>query len=385
MNRCLWTLTVVTLVSIGALSAAESTDRLVVHFFGSSTCGECMEIKEEVLKPLAREHSQRLELKLHDTDTKEGFDLLVAMEERYSVPAGAAQELFFADTFLIGYDRIMDHGEKLILHYLDHPEKWRATGAADADTGRANAASHRRRYLRDRLTFLYVTGGGLADGVNPCAIATMVFFISVLAMQKRKRSEILIIGLSFTFTVYVTYLMLGLGLLGAVTSLKQFRIISEVIRWGTVVFAGTIAVVSFRDAFAFHRSGKTSDIKLQLPKPVKMRIHRVISGNIGKGSLVGGAIVTGFLVTLFEAVCTGQVYIPIIAALSEPGFRLEGTLYLIYYNFLFVLPLLIVMVLAYYGLKWNELAQTTQKHLPLLKILLGTVLAALAVYMGVWG
>ena len=88
--------------------------------------------------------------------------------------------------------------------------------------------------------------------------------------------------------------------------------------------------MSLRDAFVFRTTGKAADIKLQLPKPIKMRIHRIISGNLSGGKLVAGAIVTGFLVTLLEAVCTGQVYIPTIILMThQEGLRLKGWGYLI--------------------------------------------------------
>jgi thiol:disulfide interchange protein len=122
----------------------------------------------------------------------------------------------------------------------------------------------------------------------------------------------------------------------------------------------------------------------QLPKALKLRIHKVISGQLSSRSLVIGAIVMGFLVTLLEAVCTGQVYLPTIVLMTrQEGLRLTGWLYLIFYNFLFVLPLLIVMVLAYFGMTWNTLAKTTQKHMTLLKVLLGLMLLGLAVFLGI--
>ena len=117
---------------------------------------------------------------------------------------------------------------------------------------------------------------------------------------------------------------------------------------------------------------------------MKLRIHKVVSENLTGSSLVLGAVITGFIVTLLEAVCTGQVYLPTIVLMTrQGGLRLQGWLYLILYNFLFVLPLLIVMLLAYWGLTWKSLSSATQKHLPLLKVLLGIVLIGLAVFLGI--
>ena len=136
-------------------------------------------------------------------------------------------------------------------------------------------------------------------------------------------------------------------------------------------------------------SNTTYDIELDDATTIsalKSRIHKTISGNLSSSSLFIGTLVTGFLVTLLEAVCTGQVYLPTIILMTRAqGLRLTGWLYLLYYNFLIVLPLLIIMVLAYYGLRWDELSRATQKHLPLLKVIMGVVLAGLAVFLAVAG
>jgi cytochrome c biogenesis protein CcdA len=80
------------------------------------------------------------------------------------------------------------------------------------------------------------------------------------------------------------------------------------------------------------------------------------------------------------------MYLPTIILMTRAvGLRLTGWLYLLFYNFLFVLPLLVIMILAYYGLRWDELSRATQKHLPLLKTIMGIVLAGLAVFLAVAG
>ena len=63
------------------------------------------------------------------------------------------------------------------------------------------------------------------------------------------------------------------------------------------------------------------------------------------------------------------------------GFKLAGWFYLIFYNILFVLPLLIVMISAAYGLKWTKLSKLMQNNLTLTKLLLALVLFALAAFI----
>lgn len=60
---------------------------------------------------------------------------------------------------------------------------------------------------------------------------------------------------------------------------------------------------------------------------------------------------------------------------------IEGWGYLILYDLLFVLPLLIVMLLAFSGLKWERLAKTTQQHMVIINVLIGILLCSLALFI----
>jgi cytochrome c biogenesis protein CcdA len=367
----------------GAIFAGtETPSRLVLHFFGSTTCGECAEIKSTMLLPLADKYRDRIDLRIHDIESDSGFKLVVKMEEKFKVKSPSPQELYLPDTVLLGYESIMKTGKVVIEWYLSHPERW---GARQVSIDSARLAETLKERFR-KYTFVQITLAGLVDGINPCAIATMIFLISFLAVQKRKRAEILVVGMTFTAAVFFTYLLLGIGAFKALSLLNAYHWIASTVRWLAVAFAGVVAIICFRDAVVYRMTGRAKDIKLQLPQALKSRIHKTISGNLSTSSLFIGTLVTGFLVTLLEAVCTGQVYLPTIILMTRAeGLRLTGWLYLIYYNFLFVLPLLVIMILAYYGLRWDELSRATQKHLPLLKLIMGVVLAGLAVFLAIAG
>jgi cytochrome c biogenesis protein CcdA len=371
------TLLSILLCIVAAANASSDGNRWRVTFFGSPTCKDCMHIKKDILFP-ARKKYPNMDLAIHDITTDSGFNILIRMEETYKVPVSSAIELFFPDTFLTGADDITTHAPRLIAHYASAAP----AGKHSEDTADGKNYSERLAEKFRSYSIVSILVAGIIDGVNPCAIATMIFLISFLATQKRKRSEVLVIGLSFTAAVFLTYLAMGIGAFKALTFLQKYGWISTVIRWGAGLTAFVIGVLSFIDAWNFRKTGKTRDIKLQLPKAVKLRIHRVITGNLSGRSLIAGAVVTGFLVTLLEAVCTGQVYLPTIVLMTkQKGMRLTGWFFLIIYNFLFVLPLLIVMVLAFFGMTWNRLATATQKNMAGLKTALGFLLCGLGVFI----
>jgi cytochrome c biogenesis protein CcdA len=365
------------LLSFFAFGTEKQESKLVVHFFGSATCGECNQIKADLLKPLVSENKQNFDYSFHDIETDSGLTTLLAFEKQFKVSTSSAQTLFLPDTYLTGFDDIMKYGKGLITARIQSGNYTTITTDSSA-----NLAEVLRQKASDWGFLIGTLVAGLADGINPCAIATMVFLISFMATRKRSRTEILLIGLVYTATVFITYFAMGVGLKSVIEGFSHYHLISQIIRWSAAGAAAIVSVLSFRDAIIFNKTKKTDTIALQLPKQVKLRIHKIISGNLSGTSLVIGAIVTGFFVTLLEAICTGQMYVPFIVAMtSQKALKITGYLYLGFYNFLFVLPLLIVMVLAYYGMKWNELAKKTQNNMVKIKIALGIVMAGLTVYL----
>ena len=371
----------VTLFSLASINTyAKSADSaLELYFFGSATCGECIDIKNNLLNPLTQEHGSRIRIRNYDSDKREDYELMLRMERQYGVKEPASQTLFFPDTVLLGYSDIMENTRALVSEYFNNPHRLVSIAVTETTVDLEDE-------LRKRVNiskFWLIAAAAFVDSINPCAIATMVFLVSFLATRKRKRSEILIVGMSFTAAVFITYLLLGAGVFAMLTAMNSYYIASRVIKWIAITLAGGVGIISLIDAFRFKKTKDAKSVTLQLPKSVKMRIHNIITTNMKGSRLVIGAIITGFTVTLLEAVCTGQVYLPAIAMMvqSEGSLKLIGWLYLVMYNFIFVIPLIAVMIATYYGMRWDKLSKMAVKHLTLSKILLGCVMIGLAAYM----
>jgi hypothetical protein len=365
-------------------SSAASSPHLTVHFFGSSTCEECHQIQTTLLAALNHEHPDSLRIVIHDIESDSGFSLALAMEKRYGVKKPSPQELYLPDTFLTGYKDIMKMGRRMIEQRLQNPELYGSRQLADSVTGSPGNLNSAIKEKLDAFSFFPLFAAGFLDGINPCAIATMIFLISFLGTQKRKRSDVLKIGLAFSGTVFVTYLSIGLGAFRILTLLDQFFWLSLGINLFAIGLSVWVAAFSIRDAIVYYRTHDAAAMKVQLPRPIKLLIHSVIKDNLSSNKIVVGAIVTGFLVTLLAGVCTAKIYLPTIVLMTRAvGFRLLGWILLLFYNFLFVLPLLIVMIAAAYGLKWTKVSKFTQNHLALVKVLLALVLFALATYISI--
>jgi hypothetical protein len=218
------------------------------------------------------------------------------------------------------------------------------------------------------LGALAVVSAGFIDGLNPCAFATLIFFVSYLTFVGRKRKEILWAGLGFAGSVFVTYLLVGFGLFRFIQHLSFLPLFSRGVYFATVLFALVLGTLSLYDVVQLRR-GRPSEMKLQLPEFLKKRIHRTIREKSKSSRYVMAAIAAGFIISLLEFTCTGQVYLPtILFVMNIPSLKIDAFSYLVLYNIFFILPLLIIFGVVYRGVTSEQLASLLQKRAASIKL-----------------
>ena len=230
-----------------------------------------------------------------------------------------------------------------------------------------------------------VVFAGLVDGLNPCAFATLVFFVSYLTLSGRKGREVLMVGAAFTLGVFLAYLVVGLGFYKVLDLLGD--LLTTLGRWVyglTALLCAALAVFSFLD-FLKARRGEIGDMTLNLPHGLRMRINAVIRRGRKSQAFVAGAFVTGVVVSFLELACTGQVYLPtIIFVVSQPEMRARALLFLVLYNLLFILPLVVVFIMVYYGTAGSkQLTRFIQQRAATVKLGMALLFAALAAWLAI--
>jgi cytochrome c biogenesis protein CcdA len=155
-------------------------------------------------------------------------------------------------------------------------------------------------------------------------------------------------------------------------------------------FCFVLSGLALYDYFRFKKTKETEGLILQLPGFLKKRINEVIGSRLRNKkdesviSLCVSAFVVGFLVSLLEAVCTGQVYLPtIVLILKSTNLRLKAFTYLIIYNLMFVLPLICVFVLSLLGFSSQKFNDFLKKNIATIKLLM-FVLFLLLGFVLIW-
>ena len=351
-------------------------DRVIhITYFHKRGCQKCVRASD-ILKCLKTEYPQIVVEKRY---AKVDQELLEAMGALYNVPEVkrlTTPAVFIGDEYLLDE---LDAGQlkTVIGKHLTAGVASRLP-QAEAQIGEAELEIVKRFNAFGMLT---VAGAGLLDGINPCAFATIVFFISYMGLVGRERKEMLVAGGAFAGAVFVTYLLLGMGLLKFLSFLNEFAIVAKCVYLLAAIGTFTLAFLSLYDAYKA-KQGKVKEIVLQLPKSFKQRIHKVIREQTRTSGVIIGAVVIGFAISALELVCTGQVYLPTITfVMGVEGMRGDALSYLILYNLMFITPLLVVFGFVYWGTTAMQLGGVLQRHLMPVKVGTGVLLLGLGVWL----
>lgn len=209
---------------------------------------------------------------------------------------------------------------------------------------------------------------GLIDGINPCAFATLIFFLSYLTLVGCKGKALVFTAVAFTIAVFIVYFLIGIGMFRFIHSLRIFSSLSRIIYLLAAVLAFTLAALSLYD-FWMAKKGDYSKVKLQLPGFLKGKIHETIREKTRSNRIVPAAFATGVVVSFLEFGCTGQVYLPTICfVVGVPELKASAIRYLALYNLMFIVPLVAIFLLAYFGTTSERIAVVMKEHFAAIKI-----------------
>ena len=185
-------------------------------------------------------------------------------------------------------------------------------------------------------------------------------------------------GSSFTVAVFIAYLLIGLGIFRFLRSLQGFGHVIYAINIFIGGSAFILGILSLVDYFKFKKTKDPKSIILKLPQSIKNKIHSVIGSDFrpgrksGKRTLLGIvwiAFTAGFMVSVLESFCTGQVYLPTIAfVLKMPDKKTPAFIYLILYNLAFIVPLIVVFFLGFFGATSKAFSKFMERRLGAVKL-----------------
>ena len=200
----------------------------------------------------------------------------------------------------------------------------------------------------------------LIDSINPCAIGVLILLVSALLVLSHNKKKMLYIGLIYIGAIYVVYFAAGLGLVAFLSAipLKITEYITMFI--ALIVIAG--GLIEVKDYFWYGRG-----FSLSLTGKNLQRIKKY-----AKNTSIPGIIMLGAFVAAVELPCTGGPYLAITTLLAQ-NFNAEAVYLLILYNFVFVLPLLIILFAVYFGANIKHIKEWKGKYRAYMRLATGMV------------
>ncbi len=224
------------------------------------------------------------------------------------------------------------------------------------------------------ITLPLIVGAALIDSINPCAFGVLIFMLAYLAKTAKGRHTMIINGTIYIGAVFITYLLAGIILLGALRALGKASAIAYIVIAIIIIFAGLIEI---KDFFWYGRG-----FSLSIMPSEAARIKRYVSYIGDKWYTAFGM---GVFVALVELPCTGAVYLAVLTLMTQAGLAVQNyaqnLMFLTIYNIIFVLPLWLILWSVYKGTHLRHVEEFRERHKGSMRLATGLLLVGLGLWM----
>lgn len=211
----------------------------------------------------------------------------------------------------------------------------------------------------------------VSDSINPCEFAIMLLLLSSILIKHKSRKKAVVSWLLFSLSIFISYYLMWLWLYKALSQatnvfyLKLFVWILWIVVW----------LANLKDYFWYWKW-----FVMEVPfsrRPKMASLVQTITSPLG-------AFFIWFIVSLFLLPCTSWPYLTILWVLSAQGNPPNITVYILLaiYNLFFVLPMLLITGLIWFGVKSiDELNKMKEENKYLIHLLVWVLMIWLWVYV----
>ncbi len=197
----------------------------------------------------------------------------------------------------------------------------------------------------------------LSDSINPCTFVIYTMLLIALSVKEVSKRQIYIVGMSFVAAIYISYYLLGLGLVVFATTIPTW-------------VAGILAI-----AFGLYTmiTGYMERSRIGSKKEARRKIF-------SRDATLIGAFTLGVIVSFTLLPCSAGSYLVYAILISKTG-RLLIFLLLALYNLLFVLPLIVILFVMGGISESKSVSQKLVQRSKELSIAAGAALVAIGIWV----
>lgn len=225
--------------------------------------------------------------------------------------------------------------------------------------------------LPEGLTIGALIAAAAADSINPCTFGILLFLLASLSAENSKK-RVLLGGGAFVLAIFLSYVAIGLGLC------KTFSMVG-VKTWFYYII-GTLSIgIGIYNFWEYHNYDKRG-----------CKYNPTLQKILNKATSTPMMFGAGIFCSLFLLPCTAGPYV-VISGMLAKDFAMNAFMLLLLYNIIFILPLVLIVALSYFGYTYiiENLHEKMDRYAPLIlgaiMFLIGVVILIYNYYQSLVG
>ena len=203
----------------------------------------------------------------------------------------------------------------------------------------------------------------LLDSVHPCSFSILLITIAFLFGLQLARDKIIAIGALYIAGIFTAYLTIGLGLLQVLHLFNTPHFMGKL---------GATLLIIFGVITLLNRFFPNMPVKFKVPAVAHGPMARLL-----ERTSFAAAFGLGILVGICQFPCMGGPYLMVIGLLRDQVTYATGFWYLLFYNLVLIVPLVLVLFVASDKTTVGKMQEWKRDHLPRVRLVAGVAMVAL--------
>ncbi|WP_455223047.1 thioredoxin family protein [Kaarinaea lacus] len=358
--------------------------RVNLYFFWSKKCPHCRDAVPFV-EHLDKKHEWLTVYSRELTEHPEHIDQYITIAARLGQEARSVPAFLWCGNMTVGYDN-PDNMGKYLEQELVKCHEWLQSNSVQPKPETANLFENPviaipllgTISLKDYSLPAYTIILAGLDAFNPCAFFVLLFLLSLMVHAKSRKRMFIVGGIFALFSGLMYFLFMAAWLN---VFLMMGKINAITIAAGLVAVA--FAAINIKDYFWFKQG-----VSLSIPESARPTLYQRTRKLVTAGSLPAMIVATIGLATfanLYEFLCTAgfpMVFTRILTMEELSTFTYY--MYLVLYNIIYVIPLLIIVVVFSMTFGVKKLQEEQGRQLKLLSGLMMLLLGLVLVFVPNW-
>ena len=349
---------------------AENNNIVVEFFYSSEYCDSCEE-KKPIINDIEAYYGDNITVErlLVDTDTfienfkkMEDYGLIYPSVVVLNTSAGTISKLSEEDITKENLIQIIDY--HLTGNYTEKPPE------STKDTTYCffgfcfNVSQLSLPVFTIAMAFL--------DSFNPCAFFILIFLLNLLIYVRSRRRMLLIGGIFIFFSGFIYFLLMA-AILNVFLIVEQQTIITIIAGAFALVFGG----LNIKDFF-FMKQGPSLSISKEKKSDLYKRMRKIVRTSFIP-ALIIGTVVLAIFANTYELLCSLGLPLVYTTELASHNLgSIQYYLYLFFYNVIYVIPLLVILLIFVVKLGGRKLTEWQGR---MLKLVSGIMMFSLGIVL----